>query len=146
MVPALRTMASGARRTGRARRGRASRLSLLLAALVFLRALIPVGFMPQVAAGGGLIDIVICTGHGLRTLTILDPGGLAAPQPSNPDALESGLCPFAAAGALAFVGLIVALLWPVGRTLRSLLDPPSAFRPPAVGFGALGPRAPPLQA
>ncbi|MFA5952800.1 MAG: DUF2946 family protein [Hyphomicrobium sp.] len=66
---------------------------------LFVRSLVPVGFMvaPASADGQGL-TIVICTGHGPERL-LLDQDGKPVQQDKRSGAAAT--CPFAAAGALA---------------------------------------------
>jgi hypothetical protein len=90
--------------------------ALLLLCAVLLRALIPVGFMPDMSSlAAGEFRLVICTGHGPMAAEMLQPALASTPaadllaqahpghskkSPAGPMQQESGICPFAA--ALAF--------------------------------------------
>ncbi|MCC7252413.1 DUF2946 family protein [Hyphomicrobium sp.] len=74
-------------------------VNLILLAVLALRSLLPAGYMVQAAdASKGSFEIVICTSTGQK-LVSLDGDGTA--PASKPQHVESGLCPFAAAGAAA---------------------------------------------
>lgn len=75
-------------------------INLLLFLVVALRSLLPVGFMVQAAdsAAGGGLEIVICTSSGMKALSL--DADLPA-QPSKPQHLDHGLCPFSSAGTAA---------------------------------------------
>jgi len=77
-------------------------LTIVLLAVLALRSLLPTGYMVQAAdaSTGGGFEVVICTAAGPKTMTV-DADGHA--PPSKPQHVESGLCPFAAAGAAALV-------------------------------------------
>lgn len=109
------------------------------------RAVVPLGFMPDPARlADGALEIVICSGDDVGTITV-DAAGNPVTQPdTDPGPEHNGLCPFAAAAALALAALAVVLFglfrWPerifftIGGT--DLASPR--------GLGPLGPRAPPL--
>jgi hypothetical protein len=122
----------------------AARLVLLLFAL---RAILPVGYMPDLGAlKNGQVQIVICTGSGTQAL-LVDASG----QPVNdlrgdgPRHGAAGDCPFGMAMAKAFT-----LPPPVPAPAQPIFAhafPPAgsdqALLPPAQG-PPLGPRAPPI--
>ncbi|MGE0023726.1 MAG: DUF2946 family protein, partial [Hyphomicrobium sp.] len=59
----------------------------------------PVGYMVQPShASEGLLEIVICTSNGTKLMTV-DADG--KPVPAKQHHVDNGLCPFAAAGAVA---------------------------------------------
>ena len=120
-------------------------LALLLAALVLLRALIPAGFMPDLSdAASGRFSILICTAAGTRAL-IADPTGAPkAPGDAEHASVVEGLCPFAAAGAMALAGLMVVLARPRRPLARALPPSSEAVAGRRYPAGSLGPRAPPL--
>lgn len=113
--------------------------------LIFvLRSLIPPGFMPSIdTLGEGRIEVVVCTGAGLKTL-VLDADG----NPVSPHDRQSGNaddCPFGAVTAKAFLlpdALAQADL-PVPARDRVVNLRDLALKPPAQG-PPLGSRAPPI--
>lgn len=73
--------------------------NILLVIVLALRSLLPAGFMVQASdAADGALQIVICTSAGERLLSVDGDGKAPAPKPHHAD---SGLCPFASAGAAA---------------------------------------------
>jgi len=109
--------------------------------LFALRALVPVGFMPDLdALGAGHLDIVLCTAHGGVTLPP-DADGI----PARPHKSPGADCPFGMALAKSFVAPISpALPQPLAAAdAGTHADPASGLRPPAQG-PPLGPRAPPF--
>lgn len=114
---------------------------LVLCAL-FLRALVPAGFMPDLGAlADGAYPITICSGGFERTI-LLDKDGNPVDQPA-PHASESP-CVFAAVVSLALPVLAAILLpllalAPLARWVPSTSTPVPFPRPP----GLAGPRAPP---
>jgi hypothetical protein len=72
----------------------------LLIGLVFaVHSLVPVGFMLAATPGhAGELQIVICTGHGLQTLTLDSKG---EPRPEKIPAANKDICPYAPVGAVA---------------------------------------------
>jgi len=126
--------------------GRRRLVPLCLMVLILMRAMIPVGFMPDLSGfGQGLFEIVICTGDGARTITAHQDGGAAPPaHPQKRGEHSFDLCAFALAmtGALVVLGLILTLF----RYGPSQVFLPSSveWRVSTGGAGALGPRAPPL--
>ena len=124
-------------------------LSHLLLVLFALRAIIPVGYMPDPAAlQDGRFEIVVCTPTGLKTVTVL-------PDRAGPDGTDDGAadgptapdCPFQTVIAKAMVlpdQLGVPLRWiPVSRPVAVA---PASAAPEALLLGPpLGPRAPPAR-
>jgi hypothetical protein len=109
--------------------------------LFALRALLPVGFMPDLdALGGGRLDIVLCTAQGDAPLP-LDAGG----APAKPHGSPGVDCPFGMALAKTIVAPILPALpqaaAPIATVTRA--DPVAALRPPSQG-PPLGSRAPPI--
>ena len=103
----------------RARRLRLPLLVLLVLPALTLRALIPMGFMPEVGAGGG-ISIGLCPGDAAvldSALTDYAPGPHAAHHhthhagggPGAPGSTHHGPCLFAASGAAALTPALPAL-------------------------------------
>ena len=74
-------------------------LTYLLALAFCLRALVPLGFMPALAAPGQFV-LVICTASGPATVTLDADGQPTGPKPAH---AEHGLCPYSGAGSLAGV-------------------------------------------
>ena len=119
-----------------------ARLTLVLFAL---RALVPVGFMPDLGAlGHGQVQIVICTGDGTRSLLVDEAGKPLADQDSH-KAHHAADCPFSMASAKAFLlpAPVVAAGYP--DVERGFLPPAraEAVLPPAQG-PPLGQRGPPV--
>jgi hypothetical protein len=125
---------------------RAGRTVVRLAVVLFaLRALIPVGYMPDL--GGlqeGQVQIVICTGTGTQAL-LVDAAGQPLDEDQTPDHAGAADCFFATAAATAFVLPATAPTLarpafasgePAGRDALALVPPVQG--PP------LGPRAPPV--
>lgn len=118
---------------------------VILAAVMLMRAMIPVGFMPDLsAAGQGRFGIAICTGDGARTIPFDHDGGANpahVPQHGN---RGFDLCAFALAmaGTLIVLGLILGVFQ--FEPSRAFSPPPVKHIPFASGVGSLGPRAPPL--
>lgn len=119
-----------------------ARLTLLLFAL---RAIVPVGFMPDLGAlGHGEVKIVICTGDGTRALLVDEAGQPLADQ--NPHkAHHAADCPFSMASAKTF--LLPALVAAIGRPAveQRFLPPGGAESVPPPAHGPpLGQRGPPV--
>ncbi len=72
--------------------------NIVLLAVLALRSLLPAGYMVQVAAASGAPEIVICTSAGQKLIAAEADG---TPAPARPQSVDTGLCPFAAAGAAA---------------------------------------------
>lgn len=117
--------------------------SWLLLAFFTLRALIPAGYMPDLAhLGDGGFKVVLCTADGLRTV-ILDGEG----RPVEPEKRKSGAgdeCPFGATASKAFLAAEptrpIAIPPHGGSAIFTRYD--LALLPPAQG-PPLGSRAPP---
>lgn len=73
-------------------------VNIILLAVLALRSLLPAGYMVQAAEASGAFEIVICTSAGLKLMTVGDDGTAPLPKPQH---VDTGLCPFAAAGAAA---------------------------------------------
>ena len=74
-------------------------LTRLLVCCVLLRALVPVGFMPDLAAGDGVFTIVICTADGFSTIDVDANGDPIGPD-HEPDGEAKDHCPFAPIGSI----------------------------------------------
>lgn len=118
-------------------------LRRLLIVAFALRAVIPVGFMPDLAAlGQERVEIVICTGIGAQSIEVDADGQPVKPGPSDRSSTE---CPFAATFATAVLSPVMGEV-EIARLERSEPVPVSgatALRP-AVRGAPLGSRAPPL--
>jgi len=122
----------------------AARLTLLLFAL---RALLPVGYMPDVRAlERGQVQIVICTGYGAKSLLVDEAGqpveGQGAGKAQHDGAAD---CPFGMASAKAFLAAAAAPTLDLPVLGDGFLPPAGALAllPPAQG-PPLGQRAPPV--
>ncbi|MFV3075873.1 hypothetical protein [Niveispirillum fermenti] len=126
------------------RHGRTLFAGLLLLAL-FLRAMIPPGYMPDLSAmGEGGLPLVICTG-GLDSTLLVDKNGQPLRTADMPAPGDS-MCLFAALAALPGPLLLALALLLVFRIPARLVRQPASYRlspsylrPP----GDLPPRAPP---
>lgn len=118
-------------------------LARLLVATVVLRALVPVGFMPDLSRlASGTIQLVICTGTGSKLVT-LDENGKPVPAKSSAHADQA--CPFAGSVLTALPqhgGL--ALSHPQAPAAADLGDLATVL-PPARAGPPLGSRGPPLK-
>ena len=128
-----------------AERGRyAGRLLVQLTLfLVLLRALIPPGYMPDLAAAqDGVITLVICSPDGLRTVS-LDENGKPVEPGESPDEHQRQHCPFASVGSIDLPPLAKEPM-PIVFTMHAALWSPQeglgAERPVV---GPVGSRAPP---
>lgn len=132
--------------TASLRKSRTGRVAVRLSMLLFaLRALVPVGYMPDLGAlRDGQVQIVICTGTGTQAL-LVDAAGQPLEDDGAQDHARAADCSFAVATATAFVlpamapvlaGPAVATDAPAGRDARALAPPVQG--PP------LGSRAPPV--
>lgn len=128
--------------------GRAASLKRFAAqltlALFALRALVPVGYMPDLAAAGeGQVRIVICTGYGSKSILVDEAGKPLADR----DAGQTGHgdCPFGTASGAAFLAPEPAMAPVHPALVQDFLSPVSALSltPPAHG-PPLGQRAPPI--
>lgn len=119
--------------------------ALLFAFVV--RALVPVGFMPDLAAArDGTFKIVICTSNGLAVLGVDENGNPTDVSPNNGPITKhtgdpcvfSGMTPFALGADVAALTVPLAYAAPA-------VSPRSGFALPPVRAGpALGSRAPPV--
>lgn len=110
----------------------------ILAAALFLRLLIPTGFMPDVS--GGSIQITICTGYGPMKMTM--DGADRRGGDLGHDAKARMACPFIGLSAPTLAGadalyLIVAAIFAAALSLLTA-PPPTArafrrLRPPLRG-------------
>lgn len=130
--------------------GAGGRLAHLLLVLFALRAIIPVGYMPDPAAlQDGRFEIVICTPAGLKTVTVVpDKTGPADPADSSSDDLSATECPFHLVLAKALVlpeQSGVPLRWASASAPVAASSPTSVLRPSLPG-PPLGSRAPPISA
>jgi hypothetical protein len=125
----------------------ASRIAARLALLLFaLRAMLPVGYMPDLGAlKEGQVQIVICTGTGTQALFV-DASGQPIDHESDPGEGYGGAadCAFAAAMAKAVAQPpVLAVLVPLPA-----VGLPSSAETPALQASSegppLGPRAPPV--
>lgn len=118
--------------------------TLLLTGVLLLRGLVPVGFMPDLAAiVDGTFQIVICTGGGLKVVTVpLAPAHGGEHEPAS------------AGEQCAFAGLVsTVLLAPAQPAILAPVTAASSLRILVVDSGhlgaivpGLGARAPPLAA
>ncbi len=114
----------------------------LLLSVFVLRALIPVGYMPDFSAvAQGVFKVVICSASGAKTLTV-DSKGHHVPDKSSPSHDQ----PCAFAGIAKFATPVLDVI-PVASP--EVADQPVAFgdfklRPPVRAGPALGSRGPPL--
>ena len=118
-------------------------LILLVLFLVLLRALVPPGYMPDLAAAqDGIITLVICSPDGLRTIS-LDENGNPVEPAEAPEEHQRQHCPFASVGSIDIPQLAKEPV-PIVFTMRAALWSPQeclgAERPVA---GPVGSRAPP---
>ncbi len=125
-------------------------LTHLLLVLFALRAVIPVGYMPDPAAlQDGRFEIVVCTPAGLKTITVTpDRSGPGGAEKAPTDELSAPECPFQTVIAKALIvpdQIGAPLRWspaalPGGGTTSTSLLRSSLTGPP------LGLRAPPVSA
>jgi hypothetical protein len=123
-------------------RGFIARLILILFAL---RAVVPVGYMPDLGAlEHGQVRIVVCTGAGFKSLLVDEAGRPVDAQESGTSQHAGADCPFGTAAAKAFLAptLVAALALPTYEQHILLPGSGVALLPPAQG-PPLGPRAPP---
>lgn len=109
-----------------------------------LRALIPLGFMPDLTTfSDGRFEIIICQGHGQATITVDSEGNPIPSKTNQKSPFGETLCPVAAAAAVALVAFALFLLWPwrwLGHPYRLTAIP---CLEPLAGFGPAPARAPP---
>lgn len=112
--------------------------------LFALRALIPVGFMPDLQAlASGSVEIVICTPDGLQSVRV-DENGDRLPDDGKKDPVASEECPFHAVFAKSFS--VPELQRPLPRLRHERVHfviPPAAEIPAGRSGPPLGQRAPP---
>ena len=109
---------------------------LLLAATLFLRALVPAGWMPDTASGGDVIVAKMCN----SSMVVAIPLGLD-PAPGDSTAHQSGTCLFAgfagdaplASGGLALVAAPPVEQQPVAILAALLLQRTAFLLPPGRG-------------
>lgn len=119
-------------------------LVLMLAALVILRGLIPVGFMPDVDAfKNGAFDIVMCTGMGFSTID-LDEGG-SSPSHASSDYNAHTICPFVGVMATVLLLVVVISLLNITTNRRVFTRVDQSYQPSFFNRSA-PPRGPPLVA
>lgn len=110
-----------------------------------VRAVVPVGFMPDLTRlADGVFEIVICSPDGIATITVDAAGDPVTPHHADPGPMHDGLCPFAAAAALALAALAVILFGSYRWPARAVFTWSDSALASARGPGPLGPRAPPL--
>jgi hypothetical protein len=116
--------------------------SAALIAFFALRALVPLGFMPDVAAlGEGRFELVICTSSGEKLVQTVDLGG----APNGPVKSILDDCPFHTALGNAFAAPDTIPAAVIFTASAADFDPLShALLPPALG-PPLGSRAPPAR-
>lgn len=127
-----------------ARRRYADRLLIsLVLFLVVLRALVPPGYMPDLAAArDGVITLVICSPDGLRTVS-LDENGKPVEPGQSPEEHQRQHCPFAAVGSID-VPQLAKVPVPIDFATRAALWSPQEGRvAERAVVGPVGPRAPP---
>ncbi len=118
----------------------------LLALCFVVRALIPPGYMPDMAAASKQpLKLVICTAQGLKTIAA--PGRGAAPN-GDRDSHDGADCAFATLSAVAQMPLISGAVQPlqiaIPRTLPfAMIGPREPVRRSGPSFGS---RAPPRAA
>ena len=125
---------------------RACRVMARLTLLVFaLRALVPVGFMPDLGAlGHGQVQIVLCTGDGTRSLLVDEAGRPLADQGSG-KVHHAADCPFSMASAKAFLPPAPAAGLAAAPVEQGFLPPGSDQTAPTRAQGPpLGQRGPPI--
>lgn len=128
-----------------ARRRHAGRpLLQLVLFLVLLRALVPPGYMPDLAAAqDGVITLVICSPDGLRTVSLDENGNPVEPGEAPEEHQRQQHCPFASVGSIDLPPLAKEPT-PIVFTMRAALWSPQeglgAERPVV---GPVGSRAPP---
>ena len=120
-------------------------VTALAAALMIVRSLIPTGFMLDVSdreARG--LDVVICTGWGLRTITIDRPNAPAPPNGADSEGTHTERCPFAVAATVVFALPNAAILGPDIRSVQADVPVSPNTTASLVAGGPIGPRAPPV--
>ncbi len=118
----------------------------LTLALFALRALVPVGYMPELAAArDGQVRVVLCTGYGSKSV-LVDESGTPVEDQGSAKHGAGGDCPFGAAPASALVVPNPAAALGLPDAWQAFLTPEEAstLLPPAQG-PPLGQRAPPVR-
>ncbi|MGA7711581.1 MAG: DUF2946 family protein [Rhizomicrobium sp.] len=109
---------------------------------MFLRALLPTGWMPNPSASA-TVPLVICTMNGPVHVTLDTDGPLKKDKPGHEDGRQHDICPFAAAIHLA-VPTSNAVLAPSSSIAGTAVNPVAPY---AVSdntrYSAQSPRAPP---
>ncbi len=117
-------------------------LAHLLLSLFVLRALVPVGYMPDFSAvAQGVFKVVICSASGAKTLTV-DADGHEVPSKS--DLSHDQPCAFAGLTKFATPVLATVVVDPPAIAPQPVVSAHAELRPPVRAGPALGSRAPPL--
>lgn len=128
------------RHAGRTR-GAGGWIVRLLAVAFALRALIPVGFMPDLAAArDGNFRVIICTVHGMMTAEVDDTGRIV---PEKTDAKAAQQCIFSVLGTLLLPSLDGGVTLSGERLVASVIPPLAVELPPVRAGPQLGSRGPP---
>ncbi len=125
-------------------------LSQLLLTAMVLRALIPVGYMPDLpAAANGIFKVVICTTDGAKTIAV-DRNGLLAPTeyPGNDHPSDQGdhrdhPCAFSGIFAVADRASDALAVQPAVYAIAAVSPRDTRTLPPVRAGPAVGSRAPP---
>lgn len=126
--------AGGVRRAGRW-------IVCLLAAAFVLRALVPVGYMPDLAAAAqGEFKVVICTVHGILTVAVDDTGKVV---PGKTDSKTGQQCTFGVLGTLMLPTLEGGLVLSAPLVVTVATLPLAVDLPPVRAGPQLGSRGPP---
>lgn len=120
-------------------------LARLLLFAIALRALAPLGFVPDIAGlGEGRFEIVICTGFGFKTIQVDAAGRPLAPdEPGQETEAPAGDCAFRSLAQIADLPSVEALPAPSRPVLGQVLAPSRQALPPPAQGPPLGARAPP---
>jgi hypothetical protein len=116
---------------------------MVLAAILLSRTILPAGFMPDFAAWGeGRFQLVICAGHGSKTITV---DGALTPVPFRASDAGSAdeACAFALAAAFAVFVFTIALGGLPTGLRRAFAPSSSKHTIAAARCGGVGSRAPP---
>jgi hypothetical protein len=120
-------------------------IARLILVLFALRAVVPVGYMPDLGAlEHGQVRIVVCTGAGFKSLLVDEAGRPVDAQEPGTSQHAGADCPFGTAAAKAFLAPTLVAAHEPPAVEQSVFHPGSgvALLPPAQG-PPLGPRAPP---
>lgn len=115
-------------------------VSHLLLMALFLRALIPSGFMPSFGGPDGMVSVVICSAAGSKLVT-LDADG--KPIPDKPAKHSTELCAFASHAAIGAPVVAGNLLATGDYGAAAPFIPRVVILPPTRAGPAVGSRAPP---